>query len=177
MIPICQNIPTNWQELANVSAVLTMFITAIYAGITYSLLKKSEESVAANNKLINFQIYNDISRSIVSNEFNDWVVKCRDKDLELSIEDKYSIKMNLLNPLEDLALFLEKKLISIEDVSSGYGSVILVVGNNNAVANLIIEEQREFSETFSGFESLYSEIYKRCKPDEIMKLKPTIKTI
>lgn len=168
---------STWAVMSSIATCLGTIVAGIYAYFTYHLLKKSEESVAVSNRIVNFQVYSEISKSLSDDLFYKWALKCQEINLILEPQDKSEVKRFLLNPLEDLALFSQKGLISIDDVSSGYGSTILQVGNNDAIGLLISEEQKVFSETFSGFEELYENIYNKCSSAEVVNYKRRIKDI
>jgi hypothetical protein len=77
-------------------------------------------------------------------------------------EDIGYFNLAFLGHFEDLSMLYDKELISFELLNSGYGSMILVVGNDPFIVDLIKYLRGRAKDGddsyFGGFENLYKEI-------------------
>jgi hypothetical protein len=149
-----------WPAIAAISAFLSVIVAAAYTCFTYSLLKTSYETLNTNNKLAEYQIYNEIAKTLYHSDVQDYILKIKNASPLITNElDRRFIRNKILNNIEDLAKFMEDGLISIEGINTGFGSMILLVGNNNEIKDLIRNEKQLFPDVFIGFIDLYSKIY------------------
>jgi hypothetical protein len=155
-------------------AIAGTIATILYTFLTYRLLMQNKKINETNNKLAEFQIYNEIAKLLSTDNAKAWVEKCRNKTILVTEETRNKICYELLNPLEDLAKFWEDKLVTIESINSGFGLTILVVGNNDKIAELIKSEKSEHEALYTGIESLYMKIYSLCNEVEKKKFKDKI---
>lgn len=136
----------------------------------------------------NIQTYIAIKKDFAESEFrevldacyNNWVSIEADRSIikvSKTINDvtTYSeftfLKFNevFLNNFEELAILMENNAITIKLVDSGYGNMILDVGNNVAIRGYLKLRKnngQEASETFSGFLVLYEQVYNRLSKIE-----------
>lgn len=159
-----------------VTAVIACIVSTIYTYFTYGILNKTNESlqtsqqalvlsnksVEISNKLAKFQIYNEISKSLGSDNFYDLLIKCKEDTLD-HIADRTLVVRHLLNPIEDLAKYYEDGFITIEDVDSGYGSTLCYLGESKVVNLIILKERERFGNVYTGFEALYHKVCEHCK--------------
>lgn len=65
----------------------------------------------------------------------------------------------VLNNLEDLSIFLEKKVLTLKSIDDGYGYSILYIGNNKEIRRILENEKQNGVHSYTGFRKLYNEIY------------------
>ncbi len=152
---------SKWQGWTAVAAL----VAAIYTALTYRLLRK-------NNKIAEFQTYMKIAEALNSDAARDIIDACIDNKLNVDSNfpsGTYCItgghfRRNVLDPLEDLSKFCEDGLISINSVDSGFGYLILEVGNCESVISHLKQVRKKSPDAYRGFENLYQKIIKRCTP-------------
>ncbi len=164
-----------WTALSAIGTCLAAIVAIFYTCFTYNLLSTSNKTLTTNNKLVEFQIYNEISKSLNTPEVHGYIVRCVNGTLNsLNEEEAKFIKYNILNKLEDLAKFNEDGLISIDSINSGFGSMILHFGNCKSIVDLIIMDRKIFPSVLTGFENLYNAIFQKCTEQERVGFKSTL---
>lgn len=180
---------TVWEVFSGLGALLGAIVAAVYTCLTYQLLSKTtaslnlstkaielnEKTLAANNKLTEYQIYKEFGEKLYQNKITKLLSEIKSCSARLYFGDELDfVRFEVLNHLEDLAKFYEDKLISIESVNTGFGSMILYLGNNDGVKQIIKDEREIFPTIFSGFENLYNAIFQKCTDQERVGFKPTL---
>jgi hypothetical protein len=168
-------IDINWNMIGALGTVSATITTLFYTYFTFRLLQQTKLTVGINNKLVEFQIYSETAKLLNSKIVKEWVEKCSTNTLIINSSNESQICYDLLNPLEDLAKFEQDGLVSIDSIASGFGLMILHVGNNDEIEKLITKEQKSFSGLYNGIEYLYEKIYNMCSDEEKLKFKSKIK--
>lgn len=65
----------------------------------------------------------------------------------------------VLNNLEDLSIFLDKKVLTLKSIDEGYGYSILYIGNNKEIRRILENEKQNGVQSYTGFRNLYNQIY------------------
>lgn len=177
-----------WTKFSAISAGAAAIATVIYVCFTWNIFKATSDAAketakaATSNAIANeLSAYLTLKADLTTDIFNTVVKYCRlnqikitnmlPNNVESNLEDDiFYIKdselvTKVLNNLEDLALFLEKDVLQIETIDSGYGYSILNIGNNSEIRRWLIEEKNNGSEAFSGFERLYELIHNRLESE------------
>ena len=164
-----------WTVISSIGSLIAAIVAILYTYYTYHLLQKSKETLDKANDINEFQIYKEISNSISSEEFTNIFDGCLKNNMAIIIngtateKDQISsdkINRNLLNPLEDIAIFWKKGLISTATINSGFGYKILKVGSCKAIKEHIINVRENLPGVYEGLEELYQAIYKISTPSE-----------
>jgi hypothetical protein len=182
-----------WTGLSAISAAFSLAAAILIYVLAKNELKKNNELAELD---IYFRIKSDlstplaqkISQSIFQQTLN--FVRNSDGSVEFRILDKTDktgntyepfslddMDLGLLNHFEDLALSFDKKLISMDMIRSGYGTLLLNSGNFPAVYNYISYLRNEVfndQDLYSGFESLYSKLYKELSDQQKKRYRPSI---
>jgi hypothetical protein len=175
----------NWTAIGAIGAVIAAIVAIFYTLFTYQLLKESKYAVETNNKLVEFQIYSKLSDQLSSEKAavildiieKNWfyieeitdrtnVVHENPKKDKLLGKD---IRRYILGPIEDLSKFKDDGLLSMESIDTGFGNIILMLGNNEAVVDYIkyLRKKIYFADNIHcGFESLYEEEIDCCQGQE-----------
>jgi len=188
--------------VAAISTVVAAIATVLYTYFTYHLLLATKKSIdIANenkdkaNKLAEFQIYTKLSDDLLSPKASELfkIIERNWFDIDEIDETKpgtYSnperekisgrdLRRYVLGPIEDLAKFMDDGIISIESIDSGFGNMILMLGNNELIVKYIklLRAKVYFNDNVHcGFEYLYEEELKRCTPEEKLKYKNHFKS-
>lgn len=163
----------DWSLFANVLSGIGSLGAAFFTIFIYQLAKKEWKR---NNSISELDLYYRIKQDFdteYSRRMYAGVIKnkislgdnSREKVLVINgstEEDTAYFTQSFLGNFEDLAVFHEKELISFETLNSGYGSMLLAVGNNKAVVDLIRHMRSGVKNGddnyFSGFEKLYKDV-------------------
>lgn len=163
----------DWSLFANVISGVGSLVAAGFTIFIYLLAKNEWKR---NNSISELDLYYRIKQdfdteysrkmyaSVVKNKVS-LGDKGHEKVLVISNtteEDTAYFTHSFLGSFEDLALFHERELISFDTLNSGYGSMILAVGNNKAIVELIKYLRSGVKDGdnnyFSGFETLYKAV-------------------
>jgi hypothetical protein len=175
-----------WTVISSIGSLLAAIIAAIYTVVTYKLLEKTNQTFQKTNTLTEFEIYRDIiallnktkSRKAISLCLTDnLIIVEADKDI---VNDNYikgsDINQLVLNPLEDLAMFWKKDLITIRTINEGIGYKILELGNCKTIVEHIEKTRKQLPNVFTGFEKLYKAVYEDSEQDERKDYNPDLFT-
>lgn len=193
-----------WSILSSIATVLACIVAAVYTIATYKILSvtskaaKATSDAAIQNATANeLSAYLELRKDLTSEVFWNVSSYAYRKDLT-SNEDKIVITQNInskeeweiieeilyirplclikavLNNIEDLAIFLDKGVLTIETIDAGFGYSLLYIGNNDTIRNFIKEQNNSGSSVYGGFENLYALIYDKLKPEEKEKYKSTL---
>lgn len=196
---------TDWTKVSAISTGIAAFATIIYVIFTWSIFRATSNAAkasakaadetakaAASNAIANelsayltlkadltSEIFNKVSRYSrlnkleITTNLNEQVQYTLDDDVLRIKEEEFILKV--LNNIEDLALFHDKNVLTIETIDAGYGYSILNIGNNEAVRRWIRQELEDGSEAYAGFEKLYELIYNRLESErEKERFKPKL---
>lgn len=153
-------LPEKWAIAASIATIL-------YTGLTFILLMQNKKINSTNNKLAEFQIYNEIAKKITTPEVSQLIRNILNNNFNLDENNTIVLKEHLLDNFEDLALFYEDGLVEISKINSGFGAKILVLGNCTLVREFISQTRnQESDELYKGFETLYNKIYEISNPNE-----------
>jgi hypothetical protein len=175
IIILLQVIETNfyswpgWIFISAVAASLASIAACLYTYFTYHLLRSNNLTVQVNNRLAEFQIYNEISKTLYQDIVQELVDKCADDTLKMSDKvESLKVRRTLLDPLEDLSKFWMDNLLTSESINTGFGFLILHVGNNSAIVEYIkdLRNRMRSPNLYNGFEELYNNMYEQCDEDE-----------
>lgn len=174
------------KDWTGVGAIVT--IVACIAGITYTFI--TYKIFKQNSNTNQLTAYLSIRKELTSEVFTLFTKHCRLDSIviddSLANRDGYAIESekmfitkyiflrDILGNIEDLALFYEKKLLTIQMIDSGYGYPLLHIGNNITVRDFIKRYRDSGLEVYCGFEKLYNKIYGRLKGHERNKFCPTL---
>lgn len=178
-----------WNGLTAISTFLSLVATVLI----YVLARKE---LIKNNQISELDIYFKINANLRSSGAEEIISAIRDGRLQFAINHNAppsfklidvnnqakpfpmdQIDFELLGHLEDLAIAHNKNLISFETIMSGYGSLILVIGNSPSVYNYINylrNEKFHDKELYTGFEELYEEVYRALSDDLKTKYRPVL---
>lgn len=92
---------------------------------------------------------------------------------KLTITQHY-LTSEVLNNLEDLSIFREKKVLTLATIDEGYGYSILYIGNNSEIRRILDKEKQNGVHSYTGFRKLYTEIYSLVDPKEKNKFLDSI---
>lgn len=187
---------TCWSALAAISAFVAAIIAGFYTYYTYQLLTKTKESLdlstdalklsrrtielnetslEGNKKLTEYQIYKEFGEKLYKKDVYKLMSDIKTyKEKHFYDNELEFVRYEVLNHLEDLAKFYEDNLITIESVNSGFGTMILYLGSNKGVIQIIKDEREIFPTIFSGFEYLYEQIYNKCNETERIGFLPKL---
>lgn len=166
---------TDWTGVAAIVTIIACIAGIAYTIITYKIFKQNSNT----NQLA---AYLSIRKELTSEVFTLFTNYCRldsiTIDDSLTKADGYVIGggnmtitrhiflRDILGNIEDLALFYEKKLLTMEMIDSGYGYPLLYIGNNITVREFIKRYRDSGQEVYCGFEKLYNKIYDQLDGNE-----------
>lgn len=169
---------TDWTGVSSIVTLVACGAGIMYTIITYKILKQ-------NSKTNQLTAYLSIRKELTSEIFTLFTNYCRldsividdtlDNPEGYKIESqkmfitRYIFLKDVLGNIEDLALFYERKLLTMEMIDSGYGYSILHIGNNITVRESIKRYRDSGQEVYCGFEKLYSMIFDQLKGNEKTK--------
>jgi hypothetical protein len=171
---------TNASNIATVGACILSLVCTV---ISFIVLQQNKKAIEASAYLT---IRNDLAKDVFI------LASTHCKANFFNIDDTNSIqgvgytitngmmKLNqvlfvrdVLGNIEDLALFCESKILSINFIDSGYGYSILEIGNNLNVRSTIRLLRRSGC-VYNGFNSLYCKIHSKLPYNEKDKYKCNI---
>jgi hypothetical protein len=164
---------SNIASITLISTIVACIVGAIYTAITFSILKQNSKANAlsaylALKKDLTSDIFLLVSEHAFKNtlEISDFVTSPLGYEINaevLKIERRKLIR-DVLNNIEDLALFHEKEILEIDIIDSGYGYDILFIGNNFAIKSLL--NGYNTINVYRGFDKIYTKIYNRLSKEE-----------
>ena len=174
---------TWWTAFAALGALIGALATIVYTFITYSLFKKTKESIESANKVAAFNTYIKIKESLCNEDVDKMVESCSSNKIIITemptLEYDYftdcyhkkDVRRKLIDAIEDLAKYERDGLITIEDVDFAYGYLILNVGNCGAIIKFIndMRKSHENNDLYQGFEILYLKVRNMLKVEEQLK--------
>jgi len=148
----------NWSAISAVAASSALCVTA------FTFWKNS--SIAAT------QVYMKIADKIDKEKTHNILKACKcglkeiteddillfDDDTQISGSD---LRIFLLLPLSDLAIFWQMKLISTNTIHHGFRMLIAKVGNSRTILEYIRERRRSDYLAYKDLEALYIAIYNK----------------
>ena len=171
----------SWAIASTVATIAATLVALIYTFITLKIFRQNKNA----NKL---SAYLELRKELTNDIFTLVTAHCQRNTINIDntnsvrelagykISDgvlqinKFDFTRYVLGSLEDLALFYENKILSIQLIDSGYGYSILYIGNNESVRSLL-KELRSTANVYNGFENIYAGIFKRLSNDEKRKYK------
>lgn len=177
MILLHHNI--DWAVVSDIATVLAFFAAALYTWFTYDILKQTAKAANQNATANELSAYLALRKDLCTPHFSLVTQYARSNKLTLldkplvtnggethSYEQngyyfitKASLITDILNNVEDLALFHERNILTIETIDSGFGYTILNLGNNTEINQYINKLREHQREAFNGFIKLYGSIY------------------
>lgn len=172
---------SNWSLFADIMSGVGSIGAAVFTIFIYRLASKEWKR---NNSISELDLYYKIKRDFSTEFSQDVLINIARNDLEFkSITEDYStiewlggpvydssyFVQAFLGSFEDLAMFHDKGLMAFETLNSGYGSTILMVGNNRAIVDLIRHLRARLKDGdanyYSGFEDLYRRVRETLEED------------
>jgi len=176
---------SGWGGIAAIGTLIAASIAVWYTKITRGILKSTGESIEGQRKLAEFEIYMKIAEKIDSDKSQKFIDACINIDLDIEEQSVMvelngvkilisgtEIRINVLLPFGDLAIFWKSDLISTDTVKNGFGDLLLKVGNSNTIINHIKYLRKEASVSYKTFEELYITIRNTLPEDQKKKYKP-----
>lgn len=165
-----------WTIISSVGSALAALVAILYTRFTYRLLKQTNDTFDKTNNLNEFIIYKEISGKLSSDKITLLIDKCISGTISVDYTNKSDETQNifnsntinrcLLNPLEDIAIFWEKDLISVGTINAGFGYKILSVGSCAVISKHVKDIRVSLPNVYSGFEKLYNAIYDASSQSE-----------
>lgn len=172
-----------WQFTVAIFTILGATVTAIYTAITYGIFKQNKNVnqfsvyLALRNNLTSDVFtytahYAKKAKLIVdrSNSINSPGYKTEHDSFEINL---VNFKRDVLDNIEDLAIFWDRGILSSDLIDAGYGYSILYIGANQTVREIIKELLIE-RETCNGFGRLYIKIHSALNDKEKGNYPPTL---
>lgn len=154
--------------IASLAAVVAANATVKYTAYTRKILDGNNIILEKNNKLAEYKIYIDFDKKLSESETLKLIDACKNNTIMVDVPTNiitnmvnYSgdkLKRGLLDILEDLSKFYQDGLISIESVDTGFGYIVLYVGNNSEVRKFIKDLRKYSPNLYIGIEILYLKI-------------------
>jgi hypothetical protein len=165
-----------WTVISSLGTLIAAIVALFYTIFTYRLLSRTNATFHKTNSINEFLIYKEISEKLVADKIVLLIDRCIDGSIIVDYDNKSdetgnifksnTINRCLLNPLEDIFIFWEKDLISIETINSGFGYKILSVGNCPAISKHVKDIRVVMPSVYDGFEKLYNAIYLNSSKSE-----------
>lgn len=157
-----------WQKTVAVFTIVGATVTAIYTGITYGIFKQNKNATQFSAYL---SLRNNLTSDVfsytahyaktgkliinLSNSINSPGFKIEHDSFEINL---INLKRDVLDNIEDLAIFWDRKMLSSDLIDAGYGYNILYIGSNKVVRDIIVELSKE-RDICNGFDRLYVKIH------------------
>lgn len=180
MILLHHNI--NWSAVSSIATVLAFLAAGIYTLFTYQLLKATSKATQQNAIANELSAYLALRKDLCSTFFllvtrharwdtlilEDNPVLNNNNQPEQFLEENGKLKIakttlvtEVLNNIEDLFLFYDNKVLSIDTIDSGFGYSILYLGNNSEIKNLIKTMREGQPDLYNGIVELYGLIWNK----------------
>jgi hypothetical protein len=178
------DISEKWTVISSVSTIAVFIVTTLYTIITFSIFRQNKNA----NQL---SAYLALKKDLTTDTFVFSAGYCRNNKFKIDesntvieecgykldngefIINFITFKREVLDHIEDLALFEEKNLLSLDLIDAGYGYSLLHIGSNDEVRKMILSLKNQ-GRVYNGFGSLYSKIFKTLNAKERNNYKPTL---
>ena len=165
---------SNWTAIQSITMIVSCLLTLLLFGLGFFQYKKQVKNFELDLYLkLKKDFWSEqsklLSRSIRENniylEEKDGIQILVRHDIDSVSQQKSSkpLSIDLLNHIEDLALFYNNRMISKSSIISGYGSAINAVYECSVIQSFITYVQKRGKgdkQLYSGLESLYRLINK-----------------
>ena len=184
---------SGWGPIGSIATGITAVIAAIYTIYTYHLLKATKQSIDKQTesndrqrKLAELEIYMKIADKIDAEETQLIIDACvrnnlsiKNNNVELLMENGEKLKLyrtviatHILLPFTDLANFWKQGLIGTDAIMNGFGYLILSLGRNNTVIDVIKFIRQTSGPAYRPFEELYIALHKMLPENSKKEFKP-----